>query len=70
MILISVLLLYLLGAIMLHQQLKLQNNLTVLDVVLFIFSPFNIVIVLAIKVASHFYDINDVVYTQKDDNYI
>jgi hypothetical protein len=54
---------------MLLDSLKANGHLITMDIVMFVLSPFSIINFLFVKLASHFFDLNEIVYTQKDDDY-
>jgi hypothetical protein len=69
MILAYILLSYLIGYFMLLDSLKANGHLITMDIVMFVLSPFSIINFLFVKLASHFFDLDEIVYTQKDDDY-
>jgi hypothetical protein len=54
---------------MLLDSLKANGHLIMMDIVMFVLSPFSIVNFTFVKIASHFFDLDEIVYTDKDDKY-
>lgn len=69
MILTYILLSYLIGYFMLLDSLKANGHLIMMDIVMFVLSPFSIVNFTFVKIASHFFDLDEIVYKDKDDKY-
>jgi hypothetical protein len=69
MILGYIILSYLIGYFMLLDSLKANEHLIMMDIVMFILSPFSVINFLFVKVSSHFFDLDEIIYRQKDDNY-
>ena len=46
--------------------LKTTGHLQVMDILMFIMSPFNMVMFIAVKLTSHFFTLENVVYTSKN----
>ena len=70
MILAYILLSYVIGYLMLLDSLKANGHLITMDIVMFVLSPFSIINFLFVKLASHFFDLDKVVYEKKDDDYL
>jgi hypothetical protein len=66
MIVLYILLSYLIGCFMLFDSLKMNGHLIVMDIVMFILSPFSIPNFLLVKVVSHFVDLDKIVVTEED----
>jgi hypothetical protein len=69
MILLYILFSYLIGYFMLLDSLKANRHLIMMDVVMFILSPFSVINFTFVKIASHFFDLDEIVYKDKDDKY-
>jgi hypothetical protein len=69
MILPYILLSYLIGYFMLLDSLKANGHLIMMDIVMFVLSPFSIINFIFVKLASHFFDLDEVVYRNKDNKY-
>lgn len=69
MILAYILLSYLIGYFMLLDSLKANGHLTMMDTVMFALSPFSIVNFIFVKIASHFFDLDEIVYRDKDNKH-
>lgn len=54
---------------MLLDSLKANGHLIMMDIVMFILSPFSVINFLFVKVSSHFFDLDEIIYKQKDDDY-
>jgi hypothetical protein len=70
MILAYIILSYLIGYFMLLDSLKANGHLITMDIVMFILSPFSTVNFLFVKLTSHFFDLDEIVYKKKDDDYL
>jgi hypothetical protein len=69
MILGYIILSYLIGYFMMLDSLKANGHLITMDIVMFLLSPFNIINFLFVKLASHLFDLDEVVYEKKDDDF-
>jgi len=69
MILAYILLSYLIGYFMLLDSLKANGHLIMMDIVMFVLSPFSVINFIFVKLVSHFLDLDEVVYRNKDDKY-
>jgi hypothetical protein len=68
MVLIYIILSYLIGYFMLLDSLKANGHLIMMDIVMFILSPFSVINFLFVKVSSQFFDLDEIIYRQKDDD--
>lgn len=69
MVLIYIILSYLIGYFMLFDSLKANGHLIMMDIVMFILSPASVINFVFVKIVSHFTDLDEIVYTQKHDDY-
>lgn len=54
---------------MLLDSLKANGHLIMMDIVMFVLSPFSVINFIFVKLVSHFLDLDEVVYRNKDDKY-
>lgn len=66
MVLIYIILSYLIGYFMLIDSLKTNGQLIVIDIVMFILSPVSVINFVFVKIVSHFYDLDRIVYTDNE----
>jgi len=69
MILAYIILSYLIGYFMLLDSLKANGHLITMDIVMFILSPASVINFVFVKIASHFFDLDEIIYKHKDDDY-
>ena len=56
---------YIIGLFMMYDSLKTNKHILIVDVVMFLLSPFTMLNFLILKIISHFFDLEEVVYKQK-----
>lgn len=61
-----ILLSYIIGYFMLIDALKLTRQLIVMDIVMFLLSPASVINFVVVKIVSHFFDLEKVVFEQED----
>lgn len=54
---------------MMLDSLKANGHLTMMDIIMFTLSPFSIVNFIFVKIASHFFDLDEIVYRDKDNKF-
>lgn len=69
MVLIYIILSYLIGYFMLLDSLKANGHLIMMDIVMFVLSPVSVINFVFVKIVSHFFDLDEIIYRQKDDDY-
>lgn len=65
MVLFYITVAYVIGLFMMHDSLKTNKHILIVDVVMFLLSPFTMLNFLILKIISHFFDLEEVVYKQK-----
>lgn len=66
MLLICILLSYLMGYFMMLDTLKTNGHLIVMDILIFIVAPFNLIIFACVKITSHFFTLEQIVFTSNN----
>jgi len=62
-----ILLSYIIGYFMLIDALKLTRQLIVMDIVMFLLSPASVINFVFVKIVSHFFDLEKVVFIQENE---
>ena len=62
-----ILLSYIIGYFMLIDALKLTRQLIVMDIVMFLLSPASVINFVFVKILSHFFDLEKVVFIQENE---